>query len=131
MEGWRKIALGAIIGVAGTIYARDEQARRNLPQTARHLPDNLKSRFRGAVAAGREASSKRREEILRDLDAHGGGPRIRRESAGVTPDPLAGEPLAEEPLAGEPLADESQTEEPHVPQPTPEDATEPIPTRER
>lgn len=125
MEGWRKIALGAIIGVAGTIYARDEEARRNLPQTARELPDNLKSRFRGAVAAGREASSKRREEILRDLDAHGGGPRIRRDSARTFPASLAGEPPADEPPAEEP-----PSEEPHVPQPTPEDATEPIPTRE-
>lgn len=121
MEGWRKIALGAIIGVAGTIYARDEEARRNLPRTARDLPDNLKSRFRGAVAAGREASSKRREEILRDLDSHGGGPRIRHESARPAP----------EPLTEEPLVDEAPAEEPHVPQPTPEDATEPIPTQER
>lgn len=126
MEGWRKVALGAIIGAAGTIYATDEEARRNLPETARNLPDNLRSRFRGAVAAGREASSKRKEEILRDLDSHGGGPRIRRESARTAPDPLA-----EEPLAGEPLAEESQAEDPHVPQPTPEDATEPIPTQER
>lgn len=125
MEGWRKIALGAIIGVAGTIYARDEEARRNLPRTARDLPDNLKSRFRSAVAAGREASSKRREEILRDLDSHGGGPRIRRYSTRPAADPLAGEPLAEE----SPV-DETLSEEPHVPQPTPEDATEPIPTRE-
>ena len=111
MEGWRKMALGAIIGVAGTIYATDEEARRNLPQTARDLPDNLRNRFRGAVAAGREASSKRREEILRDLDSHGGGPRIRHESDRPAPELL--------------------TEEPHVPQPTPEDATEPIPTQER
>lgn len=126
MEGWRKIALGAIIGVAGTIYARDEEARRNLPRTARELPDNLRNRFRGAVAAGREASTKRREEILRDLDAHGGGPRIRRDSARPSPETLAGEPLADE----SPV-DETLSGEPHVPQPAPEDATEPIPTRER
>ncbi len=121
MEGWRKMALGAIIGVAGTIYATDEEARRNLPEKARNFPDDVRNRFRGAVAAGREASSKRREEILRDLDSHGGGPRIRRDSVRTAP----------EPLAEEPLADESPAEEPHVPQPTPEDATEPIPTQER
>ena len=126
MEGWRKMALGAIIGVAGTIYATDEEARRNLPKTARNLPDNVRHRFRDAVATGREASSKRKEEILRDLDAHGGGPRIRRDSVRTAPEPLAEEPLSEEPVAREPHA-----ARPHVSQPTPEDATEPIPTQDR
>jgi hypothetical protein len=39
------------------------------------------------VAAAREASARRREEILHDLEEHGGGNHTAR---GVKPDPDAG-----------------------------------------
>jgi hypothetical protein len=40
------------------------------------------------VAAAREASARRREEILNDLEEHGGGNHAAR---GVKPDPDAGD----------------------------------------
>jgi hypothetical protein len=49
---------GVVIGVAGTIYATNEEARNNLPKAARDLPDNIRRRYRSAVAAAREASAK-------------------------------------------------------------------------
>ena len=64
---------GVVIGVAGTIYATNEDVRKNLPKAARDLPDNVRRRYRSAVAAAREASARRREEILHDLEEHGGG----------------------------------------------------------
>ena len=70
MEGWGKIVAGVVLGVAGTVYATNEELRRQLPRTARDLPDNVRRRFDNAVAAAREASSRRREEILRDLAEH-------------------------------------------------------------
>jgi hypothetical protein len=70
MEGWGKIVAGVVIGVAGTVYATNESLRKQLPKTARDLPDNVRQRFESAVAAAREASSRRREEILRDLESH-------------------------------------------------------------
>lgn len=109
MEGWRKMAVGALLGVAGTIYATDEEARRRLPKAARELPGDVRRRFSGAVAAGREASARRREEILSDLDGHGGseeGRRPRRD--GVEPEP-------------------GGSQAPGLP---PEDAAEPTDTRE-
>lgn len=115
MEGWKKLVAGALIGVAGTVYATDEEARRNLPRAARDLPDNVRRRFKGAVFAGREASSRRRREILSDLEGHGGGGlshRPRRD--GVDPDP-----------APEDSADAART--PELPL---DDATEPIDARE-
>jgi len=75
---------GVVIGVAGTIYATNEDVRKNLPKAARDLPDNVRRRYRSAVAAAREASAKRREEILHDLEEHGGGNHAAR---GVKPDP--------------------------------------------
>jgi len=78
---------GVVIGVAGTIYATNEDVRKNLPKTARDLPDNVRRRYRSAVAAAREASARRREEILHDLEEHGGGNHAAR---GVNPDPDAG-----------------------------------------
>ena len=71
MEGWGKVVAGVVIGIAGTVYATNEELRKQLPKTARDLPDNVRRRFESAVSAAREASSKRREEILRDLEAHG------------------------------------------------------------
>ena len=70
MEGWGKIVAGVVIGVAGTVYATNESLRKQLPKTARDLPDNVRQRFVSAVSAAREASSARREEILRDLERH-------------------------------------------------------------
>lgn len=122
MDGWKKLVAGALIGVAGTIYATDEEARRNLPRAARDLPDNVRRRFKDAVSAGRVASSQRRQEILRDLEGHGGGDvshRPRRD--GVEPEPQTesrAEPLSEEPRTPEPAPAQI------------DDATEPIDARE-
>ena len=84
MEGWGKVVAGVVIGVAGTIYATNEDLRKRLPRNARDLPDNVRRRFENAVSAAREASSRRREEILRDLEAHGGGAHATR---GIKPAP--------------------------------------------
>jgi uncharacterized membrane protein YccC len=70
VEGWGKIVAGVVLGVAGTVYATNEDVRRRLPKSARDLPDNVRQRFENAVSAAREASTRRREEILRDLAAH-------------------------------------------------------------
>ncbi len=70
MEGWGKIVAGVVLGVAGTVYATNKELRKQLPRTARDLPDNVRRRFDSAVSAAREASSRRREEILRDLAEH-------------------------------------------------------------
>ena len=77
---------GVVIGVAGTIYATNEDVRKKLPRAARDLPDNVRRRYRSAVAAAREASASRREEILHDLEEHGGGNHAAR---GVKPDPTS------------------------------------------
>ena len=69
---------GVVIGVAATIYATNEDVRKNLPKAARDLPDNVRRRYRSAVAAAREASARRREEILHDLEEHGGGNHAAR-----------------------------------------------------
>ncbi|HWS82381.1 MAG: hypothetical protein M3Y38_04745 [Actinomycetota bacterium] len=83
MAGWGRVVAGVVIGVAGTIYATNEDVRKNLPKAARDLPDNVRRRYRSAVVAAREASTKRREEILHDLEEHGGGNHAAR---GVKPD---------------------------------------------
>jgi cation transport regulator ChaB len=70
VEGWGKIVMGVVIGVAGTVYATNEDLRKQLPKAAHDLPDNVRQRFESAVAAAREASSRRREEILRELEIH-------------------------------------------------------------
>ena len=70
MEGWGKIVAGVVLGIAGTVYATNEDVRRRLPKSARDLPENVRHRFERAVSAAREASTRRREEILRDLEAH-------------------------------------------------------------
>jgi cation transport regulator ChaB len=70
VEGWGKIVAGVVLGVAGTIYATNEEVRKRLPRSARDLPENVRRRFESAVSAAREASTRRREEILRDLAAH-------------------------------------------------------------
>jgi hypothetical protein len=77
VQGWGKLVAGALIGVAGTVYATNEELRKKLPKGARDLPVALRRRFETAVAAGREASSDRRAEILRALEAHEAEERAR------------------------------------------------------
>lgn len=72
MAGWGRLVAGAVLGIAGTVYATNEEVRKQLPKAARDLPDSVRRRFGSAVTAAREASRSRREEILRDLEAHGG-----------------------------------------------------------
>jgi hypothetical protein len=95
MNTWGKVAAGVILGVAGTIYATSEEARKNLPKTARDLPANVRRRYETAVSAAREASSSRKEEILRDLQQHDrahSGQAARLEAAPAeTPPPTAGD----------------------------------------
>ncbi|MBA2534228.1 MAG: hypothetical protein H0V21_04410 [Rubrobacter sp.] len=88
MASWGRVVAGVVIGVAGTIYATNEDVRKKLPRAARDLPDNFRSRYKRAVSAAREASERRREEILHDLEEHGGGHHTAR---GAPPDPDAGE----------------------------------------
>ncbi len=73
MPGWGKLVAGAVLGAAGALYATNEEIRKQLPQTARDLPLAVRRRFHTATAAAREASARRRAEILRELEAHGGG----------------------------------------------------------
>ena len=77
MPGWGKLVAGAVLGAAGALYATNEELRKQLPQTARDLPVAVRRRFETATAAAREASARRRAEILRDLEAHGGEPAGR------------------------------------------------------
>jgi hypothetical protein len=98
MNTWGKVAAGVILGVAGTIYATSEEARKNLPKTARDLPANVRRRYETAVSAAREASSSRKEEILRDLQQHdrahsGQAARLGAAPAG-TPSAAAGDETA-------------------------------------
>ena len=89
MASWGRVVAGVVIGVAGTIYATNEEVRKHLPKAARDLPDNIRRRYSRAVSAGREASAQRRQEILHDLEEHGGGHHTAR---GAPPDPEAAEP---------------------------------------
>ena len=84
MASWGRVVAGVVIGVAGTIYATNEDVRKNLPRAARDLPDNVRRRYTSALAAAREASARRREEILHDLEEHG-----NHAARGVKPDPDA------------------------------------------
>ena len=101
MEGWGKIVAGVVLGVAGTVYATNEELRKQLPRTARDLPDNVRRRYESAVSAAREASSKRREEILRELAEHDAAHASL--AARLAPD--------EEPATAEPTPVEQNTEE--------------------
>ena len=85
MEGWGKIVAGVVIGVAGTVYATNEELRKRLPKDARDLPENVRRRFESAVSAAREASSRRREEILRDLERHDAANRAVRPASAEEP----------------------------------------------
>jgi hypothetical protein len=99
MASWGRVVAGVVIGVAGTIYATNEDLRKHLPSAARDLPDNIRRRYQQAVSAGREASALRRQEILHDLEEHGGGHHTAR---GAPPDPEAAE--------AEPAQDGQRTE---------------------
>lgn len=85
MAGWGRVVAGAVLGVIGTVYATNEEFRKQLPQAARDLPVTVRDRFKEAVSAAREASTSRREEILRDLEEHGGSHTARP----VRPEPGA------------------------------------------
>jgi hypothetical protein len=78
VANWGRVVAGVVIGVAGTIYATNEDVRKHLPKAARDLPDNVRRRYKRAVSAGREASAQRRQEILHDLEEHGGGHHTAR-----------------------------------------------------
>ena len=73
MPGWGKLVAGTVIGAVGALYATNEEFRKQLPERARDLPLVVGRRFEAARAAAREASERRRAEILRELEAHGGG----------------------------------------------------------
>ena len=113
MAGWGRVVAGVVLGVAGTVYATNEEVRKNLPKAARDLPENVRRRFESAVAAGREASTTRRQEILRDLENRGGSNAEPR-AVGEAPVRPVEAPVAEIPAANgptvaedEPLADGS------------------------
>jgi hypothetical protein len=72
VPGWGKLVTGAVLGAAGVLYATNEELRKQLPRGARDLPVAVRRRFEAAAEAGREASARRRAEILRELEAHGG-----------------------------------------------------------
>ncbi len=72
MAGWGKLVAGALLGVAGTVYATNEEVRKRLPKAAQELPETVRRRFERAVSAAREGASSRRAEILRELEQHGG-----------------------------------------------------------
>jgi hypothetical protein len=72
VPGWGKLVAGAVLGAAGVLYATNEELRKQLPRGARDLPVAVRRRFEAAAEAGREASARRRAEILRELEAHGG-----------------------------------------------------------
>jgi hypothetical protein len=93
MNTWSKVVAGVVLGVAGTIYATSEEARKNLPKAARDLPVNVRRRYRDAVAAAREASTSRKEEILRDLERHDKA-HVGHAAAPAPKEPEAGPPEA-------------------------------------
>jgi len=94
VASWGRVVAGVVIGVAGTLYATNEDVRKHLPKAARDLPENVRRRYKSAVSAGREASARRRQEILEDLEEHGGGHHTAR---GAPPDPVAEEVAQSEP----------------------------------
>jgi uncharacterized membrane protein YccC len=96
VDGWGKVLAGVVIGVAGTVYATNEDLRKRLPKTARDLPDNVRRRFDSAVSAAREASSRRREEILRDLQEHDAAHAGRATQVGISQEAGTAEPTADE-----------------------------------
>jgi hypothetical protein len=93
VAGWGKLVAGALIGVAGTVYATNEEVRKRLPKAAQDLPDAVRHRFERAVTAARDGASSRREEILRELGEHGG----ERDTPVSEPQVQTGEPRETKP----------------------------------
>lgn len=124
MAGWGRVVAGAVLGVVGTVYATNEEFRRQLPKAARDLPVTVRRRFDEAVSAAREASSNRRAEILADLEEHGGGDHAAR---GVEPIPDEEPPVEEKstPVAEPPREDPPEPDEQDI------DATRPLPRADR
>ena len=87
---------GMVIGVAGTVYATNEDLRKRLPKSARDLPDSVRRRFDSAVSAAREEASRRREEILRDLQEHDASHAGRGTQPQINLEPGTAEPEADE-----------------------------------
>ena len=87
MPGWGKLVGGAVLGAVGALYATNEEFRKQLPEQMRGLPPAVGRRFAAARAAAREASERRRAEILRELEAHGGGHVSGRRSPTQLPSP--------------------------------------------
>ncbi|MGH3086342.1 MAG: hypothetical protein ACRDSJ_03355 [Rubrobacteraceae bacterium] len=85
MDGWGKVVAGVALGVAGTIYATNKKVREKLPGAARDLPENVQRRIESAVSAAREASANRKEEILRNLEAHTANHPPAREAQKTSP----------------------------------------------
>ena len=95
MPGWGKWVGGAVLGAVGALYATNEEFRRRLPERARDLPLTVGRRFAAARAAAREASERRRAEILRELEAHGGDHAGRRAPTALPePNPDATAPMS-------------------------------------
>jgi hypothetical protein len=105
VAGWERVVAGVVIGVAGTIYATNEDVRKRLPKAARELPDNVRRRYKRAVSAGRDASARRRQEILHDLEEHGGGHHTTR---GTPPGPGETAETDWEPAQDGPVTDASE-----------------------
>lgn len=105
MAGWGKVVAGAVLGVVGTVYATNEEFRKQLPQAARDLPVTVRNRFKEAVSAAREASTSRREEILRDLQEHGAHaarpaqPEPEAAAVATPAEPVPAEPTPARPVA--------------------------------
>ncbi len=108
MEGWGKIVAGVVLGVAGTVYATNEEIRKKLPSTALDLPENVRRRFDSAISAAREASSRRREEIMRDLAEHDAAHASL--AARRAPDEEPATAAAEEATPAEPLSTTNEGE---------------------
>ena len=111
MPGWGKLVAGTVLGAVGALYATNEEFRKQLPKRARDLPVALQRRFEAARAAAREASERRRAEILRELQAHGGEHAGRRAPAHLPGASLDGTGLPHEVRrAAQPVASAEETE---------------------
>ena len=97
MPGWGKLGVGAVLGATGALYATNEEFRKALPEKARNLPVTVRQRFEAAATAAREASARRRAEILRELEAHGGD-HIERRVPEAPQRPSLGASRSEDPV---------------------------------
>ncbi len=111
MPGWGKLVAGTVLGAVGALYATNEEFRRQLPEKARDLPVTVRRRFEMAAAAAREASARRRAEILHELEERG-DPAERgtvQTPRGTLPETVAGAPATRR--AGEPATRAEHTED--------------------